>query len=34
MRLLFGADKKESGRIFINDKEVKIDNPRDAIKTV
>lgn len=32
MRLLFGADKKESGRIFINDKEVKIDNPRDAIK--
>lgn len=31
-RLLFGADKKDSGKIFINDKEVRIDSPEDAVK--
>ena len=31
MRLIFGADKIESGEIFINDRVVKIENPRDAI---
>ncbi|MEG2843526.1 MAG: ATP-binding cassette domain-containing protein, partial [Ruthenibacterium sp.] len=31
MRLIFGADKKESGKIYINGKEVDIRNPRDAI---
>jgi ABC-type sugar transport system ATPase subunit len=32
MRLVFGADTLESGKIFIDDKEVSIQNPRDAIK--
>jgi ribose transport system ATP-binding protein len=32
MRLIFGADTRESGQIFINEKEVNIQNPRDAIK--
>ncbi len=31
-RLLFGADKKESGSIFINGKEVSINSPQDAIR--
>ena len=31
-RLLFGADKKDSGTIKINGKEVDIKNPQDAIK--
>lgn len=31
-RLLFGADKKESGTIVINGKEVTINSPQDAIK--
>ncbi len=30
MRLIFGADPKAGGKIFINEKEVKIDKPRDA----
>ncbi|TFG51000.1 MAG: sugar ABC transporter ATP-binding protein [Candidatus Brocadiia bacterium] len=32
MRLIFGADKSESGNIFINDRQIKIRNPRDAIR--
>ena len=32
MRLIFGADTPATGRIFIDDKEVLIQNPRDAIK--
>jgi len=32
MRLIFGADSSESGKIFIDDKEVSIKNPREAIK--
>ncbi len=32
VRILFGADPKEKGQIFINDKEVSINNPGDAIK--
>jgi ABC-type sugar transport system ATPase subunit len=32
MRLLFGADSPESGKIFIDDQEVSIRNPREAIK--
>ena len=31
-RLLFGADKKESGTIFVNGKEVIINSPQDAIR--
>lgn len=31
MRLIFGADKKVGGQILIDGKEVKIENPRDAI---
>lgn len=31
-RALFGADKIESGKIFINGKEVKINSPMDAVK--
>ena len=31
-RLLFGADKKESGIIFVNGKEVTINSPQDAIR--
>lgn len=31
MRLIFGADKKVSGQILIDGKEVRIENPRDAI---
>ena len=31
-RLLFGADKKESGTIFVNGKEVTINSPQDAIR--
>ena len=30
-RLIFGADKLESGQIFINDKPVKIQSPLDAV---
>lgn len=32
MRLLFGADKKTSGDIYINDTKVEINGPKDAIK--
>jgi ribose transport system ATP-binding protein len=31
VRAIFGADKITSGKIFINDKEVKINSPREAI---
>ena len=31
MRLIFGADKRAGGQIFIDGKEVKIESPRDAI---
>lgn len=31
VRLIFGADKKSSGTILINGKEVKINSPKDAI---
>ena len=31
-RLLFGADKKESGTILVNGKEVTINSPQDAIR--
>ena len=31
MRLIFGADKRSQGQIFIRGKEVSIRNPRDAI---
>ena len=31
-RLLFGADKKEIGTIFVNGKEVTINSPQDAIR--
>lgn len=31
MRLIFGADRKKTGRIFFSGKEVVINNPRDAI---
>ncbi len=30
-RLIFGADKKDSGKIFINGKEVTINTPEDAV---
>ena len=32
MRLLFGADKKRSGKIFHRGKEVKINSPKKAVK--
>jgi ribose transport system ATP-binding protein len=32
MRLIFGADKMDSGEIFINDKKVSIRRPRDAVR--
>lgn len=32
MRLLFGADKKKTGRIWLDGKEVSIHNPAEAIK--
>lgn len=32
MRLLFGADKKTAGNVYINGKEVQIKNPMDAIR--
>ena len=32
MRTIYGADKKLSGRVYINNKEVKIHSPEDAIK--
>lgn len=31
-RLIFGADKMDSGKIYINGKEVKIKSPEDAVK--
>lgn len=31
-RAIFGADKIDSGKIFINEKEVKINSPQDAIE--
>ena len=31
-RLLFGADPRESGEIFVNGKQVKINSPSDAVK--
>ncbi len=33
MRIIFGADQAESGRIFINGRETNIRNPRDAIRS-
>ncbi|NIN36250.1 MAG: ATP-binding cassette domain-containing protein, partial [Gammaproteobacteria bacterium] len=33
MRLIFGADLRDSGRIFVNNREVNIRNPKDAIKS-
>ena len=30
-RILFGLDKRESGQVFINGNEVKINHPRDAV---
>lgn len=32
MRMLFGIDKKEKGKIFINNREVRIQNPMDSIR--
>lgn len=32
MRTIYGADKKLGGRVYINNKEVKINSPEDAIK--
>lgn len=32
MRLIFGADKKVSGEIFINDKKVTVNDPKEAVK--
>ncbi len=32
MRAIFGADIKESGSIYLNDKELSINSPRDAVK--
>lgn len=32
MRSIIGADKKESGKIFLNNKELKINSPQDAFK--
>ncbi len=31
MRAIFGADKKEAGSIFLNGKEIHIENPKDAV---
>lgn len=31
-RALFGADKKDSGQIFLNGEEIQIDSPMDAVK--
>lgn len=31
-RLIFGADKKDSGKIYIDGKEVSINSPKDAVK--
>jgi len=33
MRALFGADIKESGKIFLNDLELNINSPKDAVKS-
>lgn len=33
MRAIFSADKKESGRIFLNDTELKIESPSDALRS-
>ena len=32
MLLIFGVNRKESGKIYVNGKEVEIENPEDAIK--
>ena len=32
MRLIFGADKRTAGEIFVNGKKVKIKTPKDAVK--
>lgn len=32
MRIIFGADKADSGRIFLDGKPTQVSNPRDAIK--
>ncbi|MGV2103798.1 sugar ABC transporter ATP-binding protein [Rhizobium sp. 21-4511-3d] len=32
VRLIFGAEKARSGKIFLNRKEVRINNPREAVK--
>lgn len=31
VRAIFGADKKDSGKIFLNGREIKINSPKDAI---
>ena len=33
MRAIFGADAKDSGAVFVNGKEVRINSPRDAIQS-
>jgi ribose transport system ATP-binding protein len=33
MRALFGADARESGRIYLNDMELEINSPKDAVKS-
>lgn len=32
MRMIFGADRRRSGRIYLNGKEIKIRSPRDSIR--
>ncbi len=32
MRAIFGADRREAGHIFVNDREVHINSPKDAVK--
>lgn len=32
VRMIFGAERAKSGRIFLHGKEVRINNPRDAVK--
>jgi ribose transport system ATP-binding protein len=32
LRAIFGADRKESGEIFLNDQPIKISRPRDAVR--
>jgi ABC-type sugar transport system ATPase subunit len=32
LRAVFGVDKKTEGKIFVNNKEIEIDSPKDAVK--